>query len=88
VRRDPLRHREGRVEHVTRDPRKESLASYFGQFSREELARIEGVAMDMRARYLLATLAAAPDAAPKIQRGILAPISTRSSEAASRHGTP
>jgi transposase len=57
---------EGTVEHVARDRKVESLKSYFDRFSKQELAGIKGVAMDMWGPYIQATLACVPDAGSKI----------------------
>ena len=57
---------EGTVVHVARDRKMESLESYFQQFSREELAGIEGLAMDMWVPYVSATLKCVPNAGTKI----------------------
>jgi len=57
---------EGTVVHVARDRKLESLESYFQRFSREELASIEGLAMDMWVPYVSATLKWVPNAGTKI----------------------
>jgi transposase len=54
------------VEFVWDDRAKESLETYYRQFTREELARIQAVAMDMWDPYIAATKAYVPDAAKKI----------------------
>lgn len=54
------------VEYVVDDRTKESLASYYRQFSDEELAQIKAIAMDMWEPYVLATKEYVPDAAKKI----------------------
>ena len=56
----------GTVEHVARDRKIESLRSYYDRFSSQELAGIQGVAMDMWGPYVQATLACVPDARSKI----------------------
>jgi transposase len=56
----------GTVVHVARDRKAESLESFFRRFSREELAAIEGLAMDMWVPYVSATLKCVPDATSKI----------------------
>jgi transposase len=54
------------VEHVAQDRRSESLESYFKRFSREQLAGVKGIAMDMWAPYVSATVKCVPDAGSKI----------------------
>lgn len=54
------------VEYVVDDRKKESLESYYRQFTSEELAQIEAIAMDMWEPYVLATNAHVQDADKKI----------------------
>ena len=54
------------VEHVAEGRKAESLASYYQGLSPEQLAAIEGVAMDMWEPYVKATMEAVPLAAGKI----------------------
>lgn len=56
----------GTVEYVVDDRTQASLESYYQQFTREELAAIEAIAMDMWDPYVAATRAAVPDADHKI----------------------
>jgi transposase len=56
----------GTVEYVAEDRRQESLEAYYRQFSVEELAGIEALAMDMWDPYVAATRAYVPDAPEKI----------------------
>jgi transposase len=56
----------GTVEFVWDDRGQESLESYYRQFSREELAGVTAVAMDMWDPYIAATKAYVPDAEKKI----------------------
>jgi transposase len=56
----------GTVEGVTDDRTQASLEGYYRQFTREELATIEAIAMDMWEPYILATHACVPDAGTKI----------------------
>lgn len=56
----------GTVEFVWDDRGQESLESYYRQFTEEELASIEAVAMDMWDPYIAATKAHVPDAEKKI----------------------
>jgi len=56
----------GTVEYVVDDRKQESLESYYQQFTREELAAIEAIAMDMWDPYIAATKAYVPDADNKI----------------------
>lgn len=56
----------GTVEYVTDDRKQESLEKYFRQFTKEELAQIEAIAMDMWDPYIAATKAHVPDAEEKI----------------------
>ena len=56
----------GTVEYVVDDRKQESLESYYQQFTREELAAIEAIAMDMWNPYIAATKAYVPDADNKI----------------------
>jgi len=51
---------------VVDDRTQASLEAYFRQFTREALATVEAIAMDMWEPYLLATHACVPDAARKI----------------------
>lgn len=56
----------GTVEAVVDDRTQASLEAYYRQFTPEELASIEAIAMDMGEPYVLATQACVPDAAKKI----------------------
>jgi transposase len=56
----------GTVEAVVDDRTQASLEAYYRQFTREELAGVAAVAMDMWEPYVLATHACVPDAARKI----------------------
>jgi transposase len=56
----------GTVEAVFDDRTQASLETYYQQFTREELASLEAIAMDMWEPYILATHACVPDAAAKI----------------------
>lgn len=56
----------GTVEYVVDDRTQASLESYYQQFTREDLAAIEAIAMDMWDPYVAATRAAVPDADHKI----------------------
>jgi transposase len=56
----------GTVEAVLDDRTQASLEAYYRQFTEEELATIEAIAMDMWEPYILATHACVPDAAKKI----------------------
>ncbi len=56
----------GTVEYVVDDRTQESLESYYRQFTREELAAIEAIAMDMWDPYIAATRACVPEADGKI----------------------
>ncbi|HWU38692.1 MAG TPA: ISL3 family transposase [Candidatus Acidoferrum sp.] len=56
----------GTVEAVLDDRTQASLEAYYRQFTPEELATIEAIAMDMWEPYILATHACVPDAARKI----------------------
>ena len=56
----------GTVEAVLDDRTQASLEAYYRQFTREELASIEAIAMDMWEPYILATHACVPAAATKI----------------------
>jgi hypothetical protein len=60
---------EGTVEHVARGRKTESLRSHFDRCSKQGLAGIRGVAMDMWGPYIQATLACVPDADAKIVVG-------------------
>jgi len=57
---------EGTVEHIAEDRKTESLNGYYKGLSKEQLAGIEAVAMDMWEPYINATLDHVPDAAGKI----------------------
>ena len=54
------------VEYVVDDREKESLESYYLQFSKEQLAQVQAIAMDMWEPYVLATKDHVPNAAEKI----------------------
>ncbi len=56
----------GTVEYVVDDREQKSLESYYRQFSKEELAQIKGIAMDMWEPYVAATRVFVPDADEKI----------------------
>jgi len=56
----------GTVEYVTDDRKQESLEKYFRQFTKEELAQIEAIAMDMWDPYIAATRMHVPSAEEKI----------------------
>ena len=56
----------GTVEYVCDDRKQESLESYFRQFKKEDLAKIQSVAMDMWDPYIAATKAHVPEAEKKI----------------------
>ena len=56
----------GTVEYVCDDRGQESLESYYRQFSKEELAEVKAVAMDMWDPYIAATKAYVPEAEKKI----------------------
>ncbi|MEW5805012.1 MAG: ISL3 family transposase [bacterium] len=56
----------GTVEFVCDNRGQESLESYYKQFSKEELAGVKSVAMDMWDPYIAATKAYVPDAEKKI----------------------
>jgi transposase len=56
----------GTVEYVCDDRDQQSLESYYQQFTREELAKVEAVAMDMWDPYIAATKAHVPKADKKI----------------------
>jgi len=56
----------GTVEFVVDDRDRESLEQYYRQFTQEELAQIEAIAMDMWDNYITATSACVPGAAEKI----------------------
>lgn len=56
----------GTVEAVVDDRTQASLETYYRQFTPEELATIEAIALDMWEPYILATHACVPDAARKI----------------------
>jgi len=56
----------GTVEYVVDDRERESLESYYRQFTGEELAQIQAIAMDMWEPYVLATNAYVPEADKKI----------------------
>jgi len=57
---------EGAVEYIAEGRKQESLSGYFAQFSPEELAEIEVVAMDMWRPYIEAVKAAVPEPEKKI----------------------
>ena len=57
---------EGTVEHIAEDRKTESLNGYYQGLSKEQLAGIEAVAMDMWEPYINATLDYVPEAAGKI----------------------
>jgi len=56
----------GTVEYVVDERDQKSLESYYQQFTREELAQIRAIAMDMWDPYIAATKAYVPDADQKI----------------------
>jgi len=56
----------GTVEYVVDDRTQASLEAYYRQFTPEELAGIEAIAMDMWEPYIKATHACVPEAATKI----------------------
>ena len=56
----------GTVEYVVEDRRQESLEQYYRQFTREELAGVQAIAMDMWDPYIAATQAYIPGAEQKI----------------------
>jgi transposase len=56
----------GTVEYVVDDRKQESLEKYYRQFTKEELAGVSAIAMDMWDPYIAATKAHVPDAASKI----------------------
>ena len=56
----------GTVEYVVDNREQKSLESYYQQFTKEELAQIEVVSMDMWDPYIAATKAYVPDADQKI----------------------
>lgn len=56
----------GTVEYVVDDRTQESLESYYKQFTREDIAAIEAIAMDMWDPYIAATRAYVPEADGKI----------------------
>ena len=56
----------GTVECVLEDRGQESLECYYGQFTKEELAGIKAIAMDMWDPYIAATRELVPDAQTKI----------------------
>jgi transposase len=56
----------GTVEYVCDDRGQESLEKYYRQFSRDELAQVQAIAMDMWDPYIAATKAYIPDAEKKI----------------------
>jgi transposase len=57
---------DGAVLHVTDGKGADSLASYYEQFTKEELGELELVAMDMSKSYISATKSHVPDAEAKI----------------------
>jgi transposase len=56
----------GTVEYVGDNRKQESLETYYGQFSKEELAGVTAVAMDMWDPYIAATKGYIPEAEKKI----------------------
>ena len=56
----------GVVQHVADGRGKDALSAYYSEFTTEELASIETVAMDMWGAYIQATLEALPEAESKI----------------------
>ena len=58
--------RSGKVECVLEDRGRDCLEGYYGQFSKEELAGIKAIAMDMWDPYIAATKDLVPDAETKI----------------------
>jgi len=56
----------GTVDYVGDDRGRESLERYYRQFTRDELEKVEAVAMDMWDPYIAATKAHVPDAGKKI----------------------
>jgi transposase len=56
----------GIVEYVVDDREQKILESYYRQFTVEDLAQIEGIAMDMWDPYIAATRACVADADKKI----------------------
>ena len=56
----------GTVEYVVDERQRESLESYYHQFTAEELAQIKAIAMDMWEPYVLATRACVAEADKKI----------------------
>jgi transposase len=56
----------GTVVYVVRDRKMKSLEEFYQRFSREDLATIEGLSMDMWGPYVEATLKWVPDAESKI----------------------
>ena len=56
----------GTVEHIAEERKQESLESYYRGLTKEQLAGIEAVAMDMWQPYVRATLAQVPGASEKI----------------------
>ena len=58
--------KKGTIEYVADDRRQESLEEYYNQFSKEELGKVEAVAMDMWDPYIAATKAKVPEAERKI----------------------
>lgn len=59
-------HARGTVEYVVDDRKQESLEKYYSQFTKEELAGVSAIAMDMWDPYIAATKAYVPEAASKI----------------------
>lgn len=57
---------QGTVEYVVDERTQESLERYYQQFTPEELAAVQAIAMDMWDPYIAATRAWVPDAAAKI----------------------
>lgn len=56
----------GTVEYVVDDRKRESLESYYAQFSTEELSGIKAIALDMWEPFIAATTARVPQAAAKM----------------------
>ena len=54
------------VEHAAQDRRSERLEPHFERFSRDQLAGIDGIATEMWAPYVAATVKGVPDAGSKI----------------------
>jgi transposase len=58
--------KKGTIEYVADDRKQESLEEYYDRFSKEELRKVEAVAMDMWDPYIAATKAKVPEAERKI----------------------